>query len=63
MLVILNLFFKLLQNPFLKNKKHLLNTFKTLSENCNNIVLNKLILYKTSIDEIKDSIRETFDTN
>ena len=52
-----------IDTQWISNKKHLLNTFKTLSENCNNIVLNKLILYKTSIDEIKDSIRETFDTN
>lgn len=45
---------------WITNKKHLLNTCSVLNGNCSTILLNKLLLYKTSIEEIKDSIRDTF---
>lgn len=42
------------------NKKHFANTIDSLNDNCESLKLGKYQLYKTSIDDIHDTIREEF---
>jgi hypothetical protein len=49
-----------IDTQWMANRKHFNNTLKSLTENCTTITLNKLKLYKTSIEEIGDVIREEF---
>lgn len=49
-----------IDTQWMANRKHFNNTLKSLTENCTTIALNKLTLYKTSIEEIGDVIREEF---
>lgn len=50
----------LVNTQWVVNKKHYLNTLKSLHENCSTLFLQKTQLYKTSLDEISDVIREEF---
>jgi len=45
---------------YVVNKNHYTKTLTSLSENSEVIELNKIVLYKTSIEEISDIIREEF---
>ena len=50
----------LVDTQWIADKKHFTNVINILSDTCDVINLNKYILYKTSIDEIHDIIREEF---
>jgi prophage antirepressor-like protein len=42
------------------NKQHFANTLNSLNDTCDKLILGKYTLYKTSIEEIGDVIREEF---
>jgi hypothetical protein len=50
----------LISTQWIANKTHYINTINSLNECCDILYLNKLILYKSSIDEINGIIREEF---
>ena len=50
----------LVNTQWVVNKKHYTNTLTSLHEHCSTLFLQKTQLYKTSLDEINDVIREEF---
>lgn len=50
----------LIDTNWVVNKTHFINVCNSLALNSNTLVLSKIYLYKTSLDEIRDIIREEF---